>query len=125
MVPFIDLKRFEDGFLEKWTMKVSCMTSEAEFIGGNEISRLEKRLSEYLQVAHVVSCANGTDAIQLALRALGIGHGDFVLIPNATFWATFEAVVNVGASPITVDIDIKDAGIDLLLLKNVLTSILM
>jgi UDP-2-acetamido-2-deoxy-ribo-hexuluronate aminotransferase len=49
-------------------------------------------------------CGNGTDAIQLALRALGVGLGDTVLIPDSTFWATFEAVCNVGAKPITVDI---------------------
>lgn len=112
MVPFIDLKRFEDGFLERWSAKVATMTSKAEFIGGNEVNALESRLSDFVQVAHAVTCANGTDAIQLALRAIGVGKGDLVLVPNMTFWATFEAVVNVGASPVTVDIDIVDGGID-------------
>lgn len=113
MVPFIDLKRFEEGFLEKWTDKVVTMTSRAEFIGGDEVSTLEMRLSEFVQVDYTISCANGTDAIQLALRAIGVGRGDIVLLPNMTFWATFEAVVNVGGSPVTVDIDIADGGIDL------------
>ena len=54
-----------------------------------------------------------TDAIQLALRALDIGVGDIVLVPNMTFWATFEAVVNVGAIPLTVDSEKKDGGVDI------------
>lgn len=111
-VPFIDLKRFEDGFLDRWNAKVSAMSARAEFIGGSEVVTLEKRLSELTEVAHVISCANGTDAIQLALRAVDVGSGDLVLIPNMTFWATFEAVVNVGARPVTVDIDLADGGID-------------
>lgn len=121
MVPFIDLKRFEDGFLERWSTKVASMTSRAEFIGGNEVINLESRLSEFVQVAHTVTCANGTDAIQLVLRAMGVGKGDLVLLPNMTFWATFEAVVNVGASPVTVDIDIADGGIDLFWLTEAIT----
>lgn len=122
MVPFIDLKRFEDGFLERWSAKVASMTTKAEFIGGNEVTTLEKRLSEFVQVAHTISCANGTDAIQLALRAIGVGGGDLVLVPNMTFWATFEAVVNVGASPVTLDIDITDGGIDLAALTEAIAK---
>jgi UDP-2-acetamido-2-deoxy-ribo-hexuluronate aminotransferase len=112
-VPFIDLKRYEEDFLHRWNEKIAYMTSRSEFIGGNEVNTLETRLSEFVQVTHTVSCANGTDAIQLALRAIGVGRGDLVLVPNMTFWATFEAVVNVGGSPVTVDIDIADGGIDL------------
>lgn len=121
-VPFIDLKRYEDDFIVRWSAKVATMTSRAEFIGGNEVSTLERRLSEFGQVDHTVSCANGTDAIQLALRAIGVGRGDLVLVPNMTFWATFEAVVNVGASPVTVDIDITDGGIDSVALTEAITK---
>lgn len=111
-VPFIDLKRFESGFLDRWIEKVSAMSVSASFIGGPELAKLEAALCERLQVSHTVSCANGTDALQLALRALGVGAGDIVLVPDVTFWATFEAVVNVGASPVTVDVDATDGGID-------------
>lgn len=89
------------------------MTANAQFIGGEEVSLLESRLQEFLGVKFAVSCANGTDALQLALRALGVGRGDTVLVPNVTFWATFEAVVNVGADPATLDADITDGGISL------------
>lgn len=111
-VPFIDLLRFEPDFLSRWREKVEQMSVTASFIGGDEVSTLEGRLESYVQVKHAVTCANGTDAIQLALRALGVGHGDLVVIPDLTFWATFEAVVNVSAKPITIDSDSKDGGVD-------------
>lgn len=91
--------------------KLHTMTLGAEFIGGKEVADLELRLQSQLEVEHAVTCANGTDALQLALRAVGVGAGDVVLVPNATFWATFEAVVNVGAKPVTVDADPRDGGV--------------
>jgi len=112
-VPFIDITRFETGFKQRWLEKVDIMSTGAKFIGGAEVETFETRLIERLSVDFAVGCANGTDALQLALRALGVGAGDTVLVPDATFWATFEAVVNVGASPATVDIDITDGGVDL------------
>lgn len=89
------------------------MVAGAQFIGGEEVARFEERLQEILRVRFAVTCANGTDALQLALRALGVGRGDSVLVPDVTFWATFEAVVNVGADPITVDGDVADGGVSL------------
>ena len=115
-VPFIDLKRFEDGLLERWSEKVSQLSATASFIGGEEVAQLEETLKGLTESDYVVSCANGTDAIQLALRALDVGRDDLVLVPNMTFWATFEAVVNVGATPVTVDCDLSDGGIDLVAL---------
>jgi len=110
-VPFIDLKRFEPGFLEQVMNRFHSMALKAQYIGGTEVDVLESRLRQELQVSHVVSCANGTDALQLALRAAGINNGDIVLVPNVTFWATFEAVVNVGGKPVTVDVDLRDGGV--------------
>jgi dTDP-4-amino-4,6-dideoxygalactose transaminase len=112
-VPFIDIARYETGFQQQWLHKVASMSAAAQFIGGSEVSILEDRLKSALDVKHAVGCANGTDALQLGLRALGVERGDVVLVPNATFWATFEAVVNVGGVPVTVDIDLNDGGIDL------------
>ena len=112
-VPFIDLKRFEDGFLESWEEKVSKISKTASFIGGQEVELLENRLASVTENEFAITCANGTEAIQLALRALDIGPGDIVLVPNMTFWATFEAVVNVGATPVTVDSETKDGGVDI------------
>jgi len=91
--------------------KFHGMTLNAQFVGGAEVATLETRLQDELQVAHAVTCANGTDALQLALRAVGVGGGDAVLVPNVTFWATFEAVVNVGAKPVMIDADPSDGGV--------------
>lgn len=112
-VPFIDLKRFEEGLLQCWAEKVEQISSSASFIGGLEVEELEETLTGLTETKFAVSCANGTDAIQLALRALNIGRNDLVLVPNMTFWATFEAIVNVNAIPVTVDSELIDGGIDL------------
>jgi len=112
MVPFIDLKRFEVGFLDTWADTIFKMTKGAEFIGGPQIKTLEDKLQNFCKVSFAITCANGTDAIQLCLRAAGVGPGDEVIVPDMTFWATFEAVVNVGSTPITVDISLADGGID-------------
>lgn len=111
-VPFIDLRRFEDDFLGRWAEKCAEISQKTMFVGGPEAQQLEERLKERTGATAVVGCANGTDALQLALRAAGVGDGDLVLIPDATFWATFEAVVNVGARPITVDIDLAHLQMD-------------
>ncbi|MEM8930589.1 MAG: aminotransferase class I/II-fold pyridoxal phosphate-dependent enzyme, partial [Acidobacteriota bacterium] len=111
-VPFIDLRRFEDDFLDRWAERSADVARNTRFVGGPAAERLERRLAEASGAAAVVGCANGTDALQLALRAVGVGAGDLVLIPDATFWATFEAVVNVGARVVTVDIDPTDLQMD-------------
>jgi len=111
-VPFVDLRRFEDGFLDAWAARVADISAGTRFVGGPDVARLEARLAEAAGAGAVVGCANGTDALQLALRAIGVGQGDVVVVPDATFWATFEAVVNVGARVVTVDIDPVDLQMD-------------
>jgi dTDP-4-amino-4,6-dideoxygalactose transaminase len=75
------------------------------FIGGDEVERFEQRWASYCGMTSAVGVANGTDALELALRALGIGAGDEVIVPANTFVATAEAVVHAGASPRFVDVD--------------------
>jgi UDP-2-acetamido-2-deoxy-ribo-hexuluronate aminotransferase len=122
-VPFIDIKRFEDGFLSKVEEKLSSLLKDAKFIGGDEVATLEKKLSEYNQLKYAVSCANGTDAIQLALRAVGVGKNSKVLVPNSTFWATYEAVVNVNADPYIVDTNLSDMQMDFHFFEKALKEI--
>jgi len=111
-VPFIDLRRFEPDFLDRWAAKCAEITKATAFVGGPEVQRLEQDLAAESGAVEVAGCANGTDALQLALRAVNVGPGDIVLVPDATFWATFEAVVNVGARPVTVDICMDDLQMD-------------
>lgn len=104
-VPFIDLSRYEEGFVEALSAKHHMLTRETQFVGGPEVQAFEQGLKKFTESTHAISCANGTDALQLVLRALDVGTGDKVLVCDLNFWAAFEAVVNVGALPITVDVD--------------------
>ena len=104
-VPFITLNRFENGFKENFLSQVETLFDQTQFIGGPQVENLENTLAQKTGAKHVIGCANGTDAIQLALRAVDVKRGDVVLVPDMTFWATFEAVVNVGAGPATVDVN--------------------
>lgn len=107
-VPFIDLKRSVDRIradvLSDWT---NCLDN-CEFVGGPGVQKLEKLLVQELDCRHVVTCANGTDALVIGLQALGIKPGMRVAVPNMTFWAPFEAIVQVGAVPVLVDINPDD-----------------
>ncbi len=104
-VPFITLNRFEDGFKEKFLNGVTELVDKTQFVGGPIVSTLEENLAKKTEAKFVVGCANGTDAIQVALRTIEVEKDDIVLLPDMTFWATFEAVVNVGAKPVTVDVN--------------------
>ena len=104
-VPFIDLKRFEDGFLDTVSERVNLAIKEAHFVGGPERGSCEEALKNFSQAPFLTLCANGTDALQLALRASGIKAGHKIIVPNLTFWASAEAIINVGATPVVLDID--------------------
>lgn len=103
-VPFIDILRYEPGFYETVTQKTNELIKNGHFVGGPVVGQFESALKAYTHTTHALGCANGTDAIQLALRAAGVEKNDKVMIPDMTFWATFEAVVNVGAVPYTLDV---------------------
>ena len=107
-VPFIDLSRFvnkiKDDVLADWKR---CLDN-CEFVGGASVNKLEADLSEKLAVSNLISCANGTDALIVGLQAMGVKPGMKVAIPNLTFWAPFEAIIQVGAKPVLIDIDSED-----------------
>ena len=91
---------------------IQGVINSTNFISGKQVDELERRLAEYVGVKHCISCANGTDALSLVLRAWGIGKGDAVFVPDFTFFATAEVVSFVGATPIFVDVDEKTFNID-------------
>lgn len=117
-VPFIDLtrlvQRVRSDVLPAWT---ECL-DRCEFVGGPRVAALEKKLASTLAVPRVVTCANGTDALLVGLQALGVKRGSKVALPNLTFWATFEAVAQLGATPILVDVDPDDLQMSLAELKS-------
>jgi UDP-2-acetamido-2-deoxy-ribo-hexuluronate aminotransferase len=103
-VPFIDILRYEPGFYETVTTRTAELIKNGHFVGGPIVGQFETALKDYTKTSFALGCANGTDAIQIALRAAGVVKNDRVLLPDMTFWATFESVVNVGAVPYTIDV---------------------
>src|SRR3954467_1737689 len=81
------------------------VTRSGRYILGPEVEAFEEEFARYLGVRHCVGVANGTDAITIALRALGVGEDDEVVLPSFTFYATAEATVAAGARPVFCDID--------------------
>ena len=92
--------------------RIDQVLAHGQFILGPEVAELEDSLAEYCGVSHAIGCANGTDALVLALRSLDIGPGDAVLTTPFSFFATAEAIMLVGARPIFADIDPRTFNID-------------
>lgn len=84
---------------------IAAVLDRGTFILGPEVEAFERELAAYLGVRHVVGVANGTDAITIALQALGVGPGDEVVVPSFTFYASAEAIPPTGASPVFCDVD--------------------
>lgn len=105
IVPLIDLVAQYRSIQPEIDAAIQRVLISGRFILGDEVSALEGEIATYLGVKHGVGVASGTDALILALRALEIGPGDEVILPAYTFFATAGAVLNVGATPILVDID--------------------
>jgi len=102
-VPFVDLKAQYLSLKPALDAAIGEVVSATAFIGGRYAAAFESSFAQYLAVDHCVAVANGTDALEIALRAVGIEPGDDVIVPANTFFATAEAVSNVGATPIFVD----------------------
>ncbi len=83
-----------------------------QYILGPEVAELEERLCDYTQAKHCITCANGTDALQISLMALGVGRGDEVITPGFSYIATAETVAILGARPVYVDIDPVSFNVD-------------
>lgn len=101
---FRDLKAQYASFKQELDEAILSTVATSRFIGGGPVTNLEKRLAEYVGAKHCITCANGTDALQLALMAWGIGPGDAVFVPDFTFFSTGEVVSAVGATPVFVDV---------------------
>lgn len=105
MIEFIDLKEQQARIKGKLDAAIQRVLAHGQYILGPEVVELEEKLASYTGAKYCISCANGTDALQIALMALGIGPGDEVITPGFTYIATAEAVALLGAKPVYVDID--------------------
>lgn len=102
---FRDLQRQYEVLKEEIDIKVQSVCASAQYISGPEVFELENELAEYVGVKHCITCANGTDAITLALKAWGLGKGDAVFVPDFTFFSSGECPANVGCTCVFVDVD--------------------
>lgn len=115
---FRDLKRQYQSLSADIDKEIKNVIGSANFIMGKPVMDLEEQLAQYVGTKHCITCANGTDALVLALKALGVKEGDAVFVPDFTFFASAEAVSVVGATPIFVDVDADTFNISVLDLQQ-------
>jgi len=102
---FIDLQAQYKHLKKRIDARIQTVLDHGKYIMGPEVQEFEEQLSSYVGVKHSIGVANGTDALQLALMALGVKQGDAVFVPTFTFFASAEVVPLLGATPVFVDID--------------------
>src|SRR5690554_6011112 len=121
MIDFIDLQARQARIREQIDAGIRRVLEHGQYILGPEVSELEERLADYTGARYCITCANGTDALQIAQMAFGIGPGDEVITPGFTYIATAETVALLGAKPVYVDIDPDTYNLDPKLLEAAIT----
>ena len=121
MIDFIDLKTQQTRIRDRLDAGIARVLAHGQYILGPEVGELEEKLAAYAGVAHCIAVANGTDALQIAQMALGIGRGDEVITPGFTYIATAETVALLGATPVYVDVDPRTFNLDPELLEAAIT----
>lgn len=111
-MPFIDLQAQRRRIGDRIDQAIARVLSHGQFIMGPELHRFEERLAAHCGARHAIGCGSGTDALVLALLAMGVKPGDAVFVPSFTFAATAEAVALLGATPVFVDVDHVSFNID-------------
>lgn len=119
---FIDLAAQQAGIKDKIDAGIARVLAHGKYILGPEVQELEEKLADYTGAKYCITVANGTDALQIAQMALGIGFGDEVITPGFTYIATAETVALLGAKPVYVDIDPKTYNIDPELIEAAITE---
>lgn len=109
---FRDLPKQYEALKTQIDEAMMNVAASARFISGPEVKELEKTLAEYVGAKHCITCANGTDAITIAMRAWGVGKGDAVFVPDFTFFSSGECPADEGATPIFVDVDRRTYNLD-------------
>ncbi len=118
MLEFRDLQSQYADLKNEIDEAIASVLESGRFIGGAPVIDLETSLASYVGVDHCLTCANGTDALELALLAWGVGKGDAVFIPDFTFFSSGEVVPLVGATPVFVDVNPKTFNLDPVSLRH-------
>lgn len=109
---FRDLKKQYEVLKKDIDQNIQSVCLTSHYISGPEVSKLEEKLAEYVGVKHCITCANGTDALTLSLKAWGIGKGDAVFVPDFTFFSSGECPASLGATCFFVDVDKNTYNMD-------------
>ena len=121
MIEFCDLKAQQARIKDKIDAGIQRVLAHGQYILGPEVAELEEKLAAFVGAKHCITCANGTDALQIAQMAVGVAHGDEVITPGFTYIATAETVAVLGAKPLYVDIDPRTYNLDPALLEAAIT----
>ncbi|AUX90978.1 DegT/DnrJ/EryC1/StrS family aminotransferase [Acinetobacter sp. ACNIH1] len=121
MIEFIDLKAQQSRIKAEIDAGIQRVLSHGQYILGPEVAELEEKLAAYVGAKYCITCANGTDALQIAQMAFGIGSGDEVITPGFTYIATAETVAVLGATPVYVDVNPKTYNLDVEKLEAAIT----
>ena len=121
-IQMVDLARQHDRLQPELNNKILSVVSSTAFIKGPEVKSFEAELAEHLGVKHVIACANGTDALQIAMMALGLKPGDEVITSNFTYVATAEAIALLQLKPVLVDVHQDTFNIDVAEVENAISS---
>ncbi len=111
-VPLINLRRLYEDLKPDIDAAIGSVLNTGRFILGDVVAQLEQTLAHYVGTSYALGVASGTDALLLALRAIGVGQGDFVITTTFTFFATPEVIIRLGATPIFVDIEPQTYNMD-------------
>ena len=118
---FIDLKAQYERIRPQVDERIRRVLEHGKYIMGPEVAELEERLAAYVGVKHCIGVASGTDALLIAMMALGVGPGDEVITTPFTFIATGEMIALIGAKPVFVDIDPRTYNLDPALIEPAVT----
>lgn len=121
-IPLIDLKAQYDVLSDDLNKVTLDVLSSANYILGKNVTEFEREFAEYIGVKHAISVGNGTDALVISLKAMGIGEGDEVITTPFTFFSTAESISAVGATPIFVDVTKDTFNIDVTRIEEKITS---
>lgn len=120
-VPFVDFGESYQEIRKKVLKEIDRVLSAGDLILRNDVEKFEQNLADYVGTKYAVGVNSGTDALFLSLKALGIGPGDEVITSGYTFWATVEAIINCGATPVLADIG-NDLLIDFIDIEKHITE---
>src|SRR6516164_8405025 len=120
-IPLFDTSTAIAPLRDEILARVAAVVADGRFILGPEVEAFERELASYLGVRPVIGVANGTDALMIALRAVGVGPGDEVVVPSLTFYASAEAVAAIGARPVFCDVEPETRNVSVDTVRAALT----